>query len=317
MEELIKFAATVLGLQDSEVSQLVKDGDKLKDGAVATLLEKHKAKVASDAEEAKKKSDEKADNFYKKGAKETHEKYMASLAEFGIDKNLPAEDALKALEAKRKELIEAGGDEAKILKTDVFIRNEKRIREEMGAIHKKEIDALTEQLNKTKSEFETKELRSVMRQKFEEEAGLLTFVDGIAPEQLKFIKDSAFETWFSNNQFKNIDGVWIPVDQNGEAKKNAHGHFMKLEDTIADATKVLPVKAGVPKKTFGQEPGGAGGGGGGGAYTGKLQLPKDITEFSNLSNRFRADKASGKITGEDFDAWNKAAQEALEKAPAA
>ena len=166
MEELITFAATVLGLQPSEVSALVKDGDKLKDGAVTTLLDKHKAKIASDTEEAKKKSDEKADNFYKKGAKETHDKYMASLAEFGIDKNLSAEDALKALEVKRKELIEAGGDEAKIIKSEVFIRKEKQIREEMEAIRKKEVDALTEQINKTKSEFESKELRATLRQKF-------------------------------------------------------------------------------------------------------------------------------------------------------
>ena len=316
MEELIKFASAALGLTESEVSALVKDGDKLKADATTVLLDKHKAKVAADAEEAKKKSDEKADNFFKKAQKETHELYMNGLAKLGIDKTLPADKALEALDAKIKTLTDASGDEAKILKSEIFIKKEKEIRDEMNTIREKEVNEWKEKVTKIEAETAQREITSKLRQKFEDEVGLLTLVDGLTPEQVKFMKDSAFQTFLATNKFKNVDGVLILVNDEGEAIKNEHGHFKTIESVVQEATKVLPVKAGTQRKTMTQEPGDGGSGGGKGSYTGKLALPKDVSEFGKMSREYVAQKSEGKITQAEFDEWNKAVGEALSK-PAA
>lgn len=316
MEELIKFASAALGLTESEVSALVKDGDKLKADATTVLLDKHKEKVAKDAEQVKIKSDEKADNYFKKAQKETHELYMNGLSRLGIDKTLPADKALEALDAKIKTLTEAGGDEAKILKSEVFIRKEKEIRDEMNGIREKEVGELKKQIDTIQNETAQREITSKLRQKFEDEVGLLTLVDGLTPEQVKFMKDSAFQTFLQANKFKNVDGVLILVNDEGEAIKNEHGHFKTIESIVQEATKVLPVKAGTQRKTMTQDPAEKGKGGGGNGYTGKLTMPKDVSEFGKMSREYVAQKSEGKITQAEFDEWNKAVGEALSK-PAA
>lgn len=309
MEEFIKFASTVLGLNESEVAALVKDGDKIKSDAVSVLLEKHKTKVASDSEDVKKKADEKADNFYKKGQKEVHDLYMAGLAKVGIDKTLPADKALEALESK----LNAKGDEAEIMKHPAVIKLEVKIREEMTKKNEEELKKVTDDFTSYKTKVEGDKVTGNIRQKFEDEVAKLTLMDGLPAETIKLLKDSTFNQFLASTKFKDVDGVLMVVDDEGKLKKDAHGNLIKIESLLVDATKALPIKPGTTRKTFGQDDPGADGKDKG-EYKGELKMPKNMAEFSSMGAEYASLMRAGKLKKEDFAAWNDAAPKAIEEA---
>ena len=323
MKELISALSKALNVAESELSSALLDGEKIKDGAGKFLDEKFAAHVAKINEEAETKRRTDVENTRGKYTKETAEKFEKAIADAvpGIDKNLKGDDLLKAIPEAIGKIKNITTEPEKIKASDTYMQGIREAEERVKKTYEDQLNAKQQEFETLKSTVEGEKVRAAVLAKAREFEDSLKLRNDIPAETIQALKAASQQMLLSGNKFKILEnGEILAIDDKGEARKDAHGHTLKIESLITDAYKTLDglKVAANPKGDGGAGEGGGAGAGGGSVTIQSLGLtaPKTVADFDQFLTTASGLKDQGKLTPAAYDSVleeaKKSVQESIE-----
>lgn len=245
MKELfLAFLAKTLNIATEEAAGLLyKSGedeqltDELKEDALAALLSADAKRVETVTNSAKEAAKAPFDNGFKKGNSETARKFEGLITQLTGFQNsdLRGEDLVKAALAHFTNSQTA--DEEKVKLSSPYIALEQKLKESLAQASSEKENAL----NKLRAEFEQKETLSAAQKRALSSLSALNPVNifGGENKEQKFdnLKRSFLNEVVLSKNWKNINGEFIQIDENGQRVNGPHGHAIKLNDLVNEAAK--------------------------------------------------------------------------------
>lgn len=315
MKEIIGALSKALNVAESELSSALLDGEKVKDGAgafITTKFSDHITKLNDEAETKRKRDVEQTQGRITKEIAEKFEKAIVDAVP-GIDKGLKGEDLLKAVPEAIKKITNIQTEPDKIKASETYMQGIRETEERIKKEYEDKIKAKEDELVGIKSTVEKEKVSFAVLEaarKFENDLKLRT---DIPAETIQLLKQTAQAELLNKNKFKVLEnGEILAIGDDGQARKDPHGHTLKLENLIAEAYKPLEgLKAAADSKGDGGQ-----GGSGKPPVTATLQglgltSPTTVDGYNLVLDQVAKLKNEGKIDGAGMEAVLKEAEKAV------
>ena len=282
-DQIVEVLTTTLQKSQEEVAELLKEGE---DGTIEIdtkkIIDLYGQKRQSLIESEKEKAEEKAKNFYSKGAKEMANTYTTPIKQlFGLEDNFDSAEALlEAVKQKQKDLLsKKPGEQVEIEKLPEFIEYQNKQAEKL-----KEVEQTWEQkLKELQDTYKKKEVFSVVSDK------AMNIFD-----QYEYSFDNENPALLGNNRNEFIrrvsqipyligeDGNPIPLDSEGKRLEDANGNAISFESICrTNIENYIPLAKSKPRQS--------GGGTGGSPEGHNFKMPKDENEYTSMLTQMMKD----------------------------
>jgi hypothetical protein len=314
---IISALVKALKADEAELSSALLDDKGNFKAEAGTEIEKrladHSQKLISDAED-KRKTD--VENIQKKTTAEINKKWESAIkSNLSIEnKELKGDELIAEIPNAISKVANAATDDpVKIKATPTYIEGVQNAEKAGEARYKTKLEEVETKLKETVEKHDTEKTNSELLQKGQEFLGGLKLWDNLPKEAVDAMKETAEKKVLEGYKYARINGVLTPVDENGHAVKDSHGHTLTVDAIIQNAyahfTKVTA--------TSQQRGDGSGGNSGGGSGSGKglqslgINLPKTIAEHEAAMQKIGELLQKGTISNDQVASLSKEASDSV------